>query len=211
LNSVGSRTKLKSGELLADGISRYDDFLSSEDCTRILEELETVFWKPSLTYTQQQDKAYKNTLTPFRVSETSHQEWFGSHLNLIVTHIEKRLKSLFGVSPAYLEPWQATKYPKGGKFDYHLDAGYWANHPARERILTFLIYLTTPQIGGGTHFRALDVYVEGKAGMLLVWNNLLSNGNSDYRMIHSSVPLEKGEKTTLVSWQRQRKFWRNRH
>ena len=113
---------------------------------------------------------------------------------------------LFGVNPDHLEPWQATKYQIGGKFDYHLDAGYWTKHPAGERILTFLIYLTTPQKGGGTRFRALDLYVEANAGRLLVWNNLFSDGNCNHMMIPSFTPLEKGEKITLVSWRREYKF-----
>jgi prolyl 4-hydroxylase len=206
MNSIVSGTKQGSGVLLADEIFCYDGFLSKETCLEILEELEIVFWKPSLTYKRQKDKTYKNMLTPFRISETAHQAWFGDPLNLILARIEKRINDLFGVQPEYLEPWQATKYPIGGKFDYHLDAGYWGNHPAGERIFAFLIYLTTPQIGGGTHFRALDVYVEGKAGLLVAWNNLFPDGYPNHRLIHSSAPLENGEKITLVSWQRQRKF-----
>ena len=84
-----------------------------------------------------------------------------------------------------------------GKFDYHLDVGYWGTHYAGERILTFLLYLNTPLKGGGTHFRALDVNVESKAGRLLVWDNLFPNGNSNHRMIHSATPLLKGKRLPL--------------
>ncbi len=198
---------------LTDEISYLDGFLSEKDCSYILEELETVFWRPSLTYRWQQDKISKNVLAPvydtqFRVSETAHQEWFGKELNLILVRVEKSLNAFFGVRPDNLEYWQATKYPIEGKFDYHLDAGYWKDHYAGERILTFLLYLTTPEEGGGTHFRALDVYVEAKKGRLLVWNNLFPDGNANHSMIHSATPLEKGERVTLVTWQRQRKFRR---
>jgi prolyl 4-hydroxylase len=204
-------SKLDSRTIVADDISYYDRFLSMRDCARILEELETAFWQPSLTYTQQNDMTFKNLLTPFRVSQSAHQEWFGTDLNLILAKIDERLNVLFDVSPDHLEPWQATKYSTGGKFDYHHDAGYWADDPAGERMLTFLINLTTPQKGGGTHFRALDVYVEAKAGRLLVWNNIFPDGNCDYRMIHSSTPVERGKKITLVTWQRQRKNRRILH
>ena len=183
-----------------------DDFLSETKCRDILEELKYVAWQPSLTYRKQADGSRRNQLTEHRVSETAHQEWFGGKLNTMLRQIEMRLQRLFAVESANLEYWQATNYRRHGKFDYHLDAGYWSTHYAGERILTFLLYLNTPLKGGGTHFRALDVSVESKVGRLLVWENLFPNGNCNHRMIHSATPLLSGRKTTLVTWQRQRKF-----
>jgi hypothetical protein len=58
-----------------------------------------------------------------------------------------------------------------------LDAGYWDDHYAGDRILTFLLYLRTSLKGGGTYFRALDTYVDARAGRLLVWENLFPNGS----------------------------------
>jgi len=203
--------KLESRIMVTDEISYYDGFVSTSDCARILEELEAAFWQRSLTYTQQHNTTYKNTLTTFRVSQTAHQEWFGTQLNFILAQIDERLNALLGISPDHLEPWQATKYSVGGKFDYHHDAGYWADDDAGERMLTLLINLMTPKKGGGTHFRALDVYVEAKEGRLLVWNNLFPNGNCNYSMIHSSTPVERGKKVTLVTWERLRKIRRGEH
>jgi 2OG-Fe(II) oxygenase superfamily len=192
--------------VLTDEVFFIDDFVSAEECSSILEELEVVPWQPSLTYQRQEDGSYKDVLTGFRLSETGHQDWFTDELYVILGRVEKRIQRLFDLDTANLEFWQATNYPRNGKFDYHLDAGYWQDHRAGERILTFLLYLTTPLKGGGTHFRALDVYVEAKAGRLLVWQNLFPHGACDHRMIHSSMPLLKGKKTTLVTWLRQKKF-----
>jgi len=159
-----------------------------------------------MTYRKQANGKYMNVLTGFRVSQTAHQEWFSEDLNKIIGSVEKRLEKLFKLKAPYLEAWQATDYPINGMFDYHLDAGYWNEHYAGDRILTFLLYLTTPIKGGGTHFRALDIYVNAKKGRLLIWENLFKDGNANHRMIHSSVPLQGGKKTTLVSWQRQKKY-----
>ncbi len=191
---------------LTDEIFFIDNFVSPAECAAILEELEVVPWQPSLTYTRQETGQYKDVLTGFRVSETGYQDWFSDQLHSILRGLESRLQTLFPLDTANLELWQATNYPRNGKFDYHLDAGYWQDHRAGERMLTFLLYLTTPAKGGGTHFRALDVYVEARAGRLLVWQNLFPSGACDHRMIHSSVPLLKGRKTTLVTWLRQRQF-----
>lgn len=191
---------------IADSIRYYDDFLSEKECAIALEELSESFWQPSLTYTPDENNVYIDILTDFRKSETAQQRWFSKKLERLLAKLEKRLAEIFNFEIDYLEPWQATRYPLQGKFDYHVDAGYWTDHPAGERTLTFLIYLKTPVKGGGTHFRALDKYVDAKAGRLLVWNNLFDNGLANYQMIHSSTPLKKGEKTTLVTWLRQKPF-----
>ena len=197
---------LKPDVLMPGQVWVFDDFLSIEESRDLLSEVRIAFWEPSLTYQKQDDGRHRNVLTDFRLSETAHQEWFNPDLNAQIIEVEKRITQLFDVDPAFMEAWQATDYPPNGHFDYHLDAGYWDDHYAGDRILTFLLYLTTPEEGGGTHFRALDLYVEAKAGRLLVWNNLFANGDCDHRMIHSGTPLLKGNKTTLVSWQRQKKY-----
>ncbi len=193
-------------KLIADGISYIDGFLSAAECDSILHELDAAYWQESLTYKKQATGVYRDELTDFRVSQTAHQEWFSDDLNKILAKTEKRLQKIFHFKIPNLEAWQATDYPLKGRFDYHLDAGYWDNHYAGDRILTFLLYLTTPLKGGGTHFRALDIYVKAKKGKLLIWENLFTNGDPNYGMIHSSVPLLGGKKTTLVSWQREKKY-----
>lgn len=183
-----------------------DDFLSVEECRLIIDDLQFVLWRPSLTYMEQPDGTRRDVLSPLRVSETAQQEWFTDDLQALLVRIEKRLQTVFRFDRARLESWQATNYPYKGNFYYHMDAGYWQSHHAADRIFTFLLYLTTPGKGGGTHFRALDMHVQARAGRLLLWNNLFANGDADYRMIHSSVPLLRGKKTTLITWLRQKKF-----
>jgi prolyl 4-hydroxylase len=191
---------------VAEGVSYIDGFIGRDECRHILRELEATYWQPSPTYTKQPDDTFQNQVTSFRLSRTAYQEWFSEALLASLARIEAQLERRWGTAPSHLEEWQATDYPRHGKFDHHLDSGYWADHHAGERIRTFLLYLRTPIRGGGTDFRALDVYVEGKAGRLLVWENLFPNGACNHRMIHSSIPLLRGRKTTLVTWQRQKPY-----
>lgn len=183
-----------------------DEFLTEAERATILEELDFALWRPSLTYMEQADGTRLDVLSDLRVSETAAQRWYSHELQTILANIEDRLESIFELDTANFEWWQATRYPTGGTFFYHLDSGYWATHYAGERVLTFLLYLTTPLQGGGTHFRALGTNVDPKAGRLVVWNNLFSNGDCNHRMIHSSVPLAEGNKVTLVTWLRQKRF-----
>lgn len=191
---------------LGNSLRYYDGFLTPAECRRARDELQLALWQPSLVYVKQGDGVYRDIASPLRVSQTAQERWFTTPLSALLRDIEGRLTNMFGVDGADLETWQATTYPRGGTFYYHLDAGYWDGHHAGDRILTFLLYLTTPRAGGGTHFRALDVLVPAKAGRLLVWDNLFPDGTCNHRMIHSSVPLDAGEKTTLISWQRQRRY-----
>lgn len=182
-----------------------DGFLSNEECCDIQKELEFTLWRPSLIRQKQEDGAYHNVLNlPFRVSNTATQEWFSDKLNSKLARLEDRLHKLIDFDPACLESWQATTYSREGYLNYHLDSGYWEDHPAGDRLLTFLIYLTTPRQGGGTHFRALDIQIKARAGRLVIWNNLFPNGGADHRMVHSGEPLLDGRKITLVTWVRQK-------
>ena len=189
-----------------EDIQVVDDFISGDECQVILDELEFSLWRPSLTYMLHADGVRRDVLSPLRVSETAQQQWFSDELQRKVYQFEKRLKKLVDMDVRWLESWQATNYPRRGKFYYHMDSGYWDSHYSGDRIYTFLIYLTTPEKGGGTHFRALGRKIEAKKGRLVIWNNLFANGDSNHRMIHSSMPLLKGKKTTLVTWLRQKQF-----
>jgi prolyl 4-hydroxylase len=193
-------------QIITDTVACYDDFLSAEECQGILEELDIAFWQPSKVIRLKDDDKYSEELSSMRVSHTAAQEWFSKKLMAVLKKIEKRICRLHQTPANHLEYWQATKYPFRGKFDYHHDAGYWDLHPAGERVRTFLLYLDTPKKGGETHFRALDISVDARAGRLLTWDNLFANGDCNHRMVHSGKPLLKGSKTTLVTWERQKKF-----
>jgi prolyl 4-hydroxylase len=183
-----------------------DDFLSQETCAVVLEELEISFWRPSLVVRRNPKGLLRLHRSRRRVSESSSQEWFSPELLRELRRIETRLARLLGRPRERYETWQATRYDIGGKFDLHYDCGCWQNEPEGEREATVLIYLDSPSRGGGTCFPELGLEVEARAGRLLVWKNLLADGECDPRMIHSSLPLRRGRKTTLVTWIRQREI-----
>lgn len=190
----------------AGGVAVVDRFLTDHECSVIHHELQFAYWRPSLTYQRRGDGTYRHVLAGTRVSETAHQDWFSPALTGILADVETRLAALFGAEPSHLEWWQATTYGVGGKFDPHLDAGYWDDHPAGDRTRSFVLYLNTPGAGGATEFRALDLSVEAVAGRLLTWRNLFPDGRPNHGMIHAGTPVREGHKSTLVTWHRQRRF-----
>ena len=183
-----------------------DGFLSASQCAAILEELRFAFWQPSDVSMKTADGTLESKVSSMRVSRSTDQFWFTPSLLRWMHVIEGRLQPFVPGIRHRAEPWQATRYYAGGKFDYHCDAGHWRDEPGGERMRTVLIYLDTPRHGGSTCFSELNIDVKAQAGRLLVWKNLDRYGSCDRSMVHRSGPLGGGRKTVLVTWVRQRKF-----
>jgi prolyl 4-hydroxylase len=181
-----------------------DNFLSTGECCQILEELQFAFWSPSGVSYQTPRAAPRNGLSKLRVSETAMEDWFSKPLMRTLTRLDQRLEALIPRFRSRRELWQATRYCRGGSFDYHLDSGNWAHERAGDREHTALIYLDRPRAGGSTHFRELQLDVKPRVGRLLLWRNLTRNRESDREMCHASTPVLAGHKTVLVTWIRQR-------
>jgi hypothetical protein len=190
-------------------IGYVDLFLSPDDVRFVTEELQYSYWQPSPTYEALPDGTRRNVVNSFRSSESAYYHWFTPKLLDFLADIDRQISTAFGFERECLEPWQATRYNPGGSFEFHRDSGYWADHPAGERIATFLLHLVAADAGGSTSFRALGFDVPPAPGRLVFWLNLHDNGQADYRMIHSGTPVEKGTKVTLATWQRQRAFQRD--
>lgn len=189
-----------------EGLVVLDDFVAATTCRKILQELEFSHWGDSAVVKYNGDELSPAYFSDTRSSQTSGQVWFSDELNGYLAGIEEKLAALLRTKTNRFEEWQATRYGKDDKFDYHVDCGNWHNTAAGERKRTFLLYLEAPAKGGETHFRALNRTILPRRGRMVVWNNLLPNGNCNFGMIHAGLPVVKGRKTILVSWERQKKL-----
>jgi hypothetical protein len=186
-----------------EGLVLVDDFVPAATCAAMLRELRFVYWAPS-TVVNRRDDAIVSFASAVRTSESAGQWWFTDELLGLLGGVESRLRTEFGIDPDRLETWQATRYHPGGLFRAHDDAGLWRNEPAGERTTTVLLYLDRPEAGGATEFPCLDLVVEPRPGRLLLWQNLRPDGSLDRLMRHAALPVERGAKTVLVTWGRQR-------
>jgi 2OG-Fe(II) oxygenase superfamily len=195
---------------LHDRIGYIDNFLSPDDVSFVTGELQFAYWRPSPTYQAQPDGTARDVVNSFRTSDSAYYHWFTPKLLAFLANLDERVSTLFKFDRECLEPWQATRYKPGGSFEFHRDSGYWNDHPAGDRITTFLLHLVAAEVGGATSFRALGFDVPAVPGRLVFWLNLHDDtGLADHRMIHSGAPVKKGIKLTLASWQRQRPFPRD--
>jgi prolyl 4-hydroxylase len=190
--------------LESDRLFWLDGFLRPTQCEAILGELEFAFWERSKVYREGTDGCYEYVYSDKRISATTSERWFSAPLRRMVARIDRHISKTVPEILSCREEWQATKYRKGGRFGYHFDSGYFADEAAGERTYTLLIYLDTPRRGGATRFPHFDIDVKSVAGRLVVWRNLTDDGQRDPEMLHASIPVLDGRKTTLVTWIRQR-------
>lgn len=181
-----------------------DEYLAADECTFIANELEYVLWRASEVVRVDPNGGLVTFRSDERTSTSTSQKWFSEELNARLAALEARLAADFGPPPAYLEQWQGVRYPPGGRFGLHTDAGAFATEPWGERVLTFLVYLQTPEAGGETYFPRLNRLVEPIRGRIVVWHNLLPDGTVDQRMLHAATPPRTGTKAILTTWSRQR-------
>jgi prolyl 4-hydroxylase len=182
-----------------------DAFLPAAWCAWALDELEITHWQPSTVVSPGAAGGLETRRSRCRLSQTAHQQWFSPELTGELRRIEARLARLLGCRRGQFEPWQVTRYRRGGRFEDHYDAGSWSADPAGDRQYTVLIYLNDAA-GGATRFRRLALEVPARAGRLLAWRNLLPNGERDERMLHAGTAVRRGVKNVLVTWVRQREL-----
>ena len=181
----------------------YNNFISAKACEKILGSLHKDNWVNSQTV-EHTDGTIIETISNHRKSFNHY--YIPDEISGIISKLETKLNKKYGIITSNLEDWQICKYYEGDYFDFHLDCGCWADSYSGERQKTIMIYIESSVKGGETYFRALNKRIKPKTGKLVLWNNLLPNGNCNHGMIHSGLPVIEGEKTILVTWERQRSF-----
>lgn len=77
-----------------------------------------------------------------------------------------------------------------------------ADRQCGPRILTFFLYLSDVDAGGGTNFPKLDLTVEPKRGRALLWPSVLNSDPmaQDGRMDHQALEVTAGTKFAANGW-----------
>jgi prolyl 4-hydroxylase len=75
-----------------------------------------------------------------------------------------------------------------------------------QRVKTALLFLNDDYRGGETHFLAPDIRIKGQRGDILVFSNVLADGEPDKAARHAGLPVTAGEKWLASRWFRSKKF-----
>jgi prolyl 4-hydroxylase len=111
--------------------------------------------------------------------------------------ISRRIAAITETDERQGQPFQIMRYAPGQQYRTHLDA---VRGAANNRILTTIAYLNEGYGGGETSFPGLDLRVQGEAGDLLLFRNLLEDGDVDPDMRHAGLPVTAGVKFIMSRW-----------
>ena len=151
---------------------------------------------------------------------TSTGTFFARGDDEVVTRIEKRVAAVTMIPLENQEGMQVLHYRDGQKYEPHYDYFHDALNQRPEmggqRVMTVLMYLSTPVEGGETVFPdATDGKVTGpewsecarkgfasKAvkGDAVMFYSLTPDGSLDKSSLHGSCPTTKGDKWSATKW-----------
>lgn len=178
-----------------------EGFLSSEECAALVTQIDSGCY-PSPLYD-------KDNYADVRTSQSCNLNVYDP----LVASIDARIAALVGLDRALGEPLQGQRYAEGQEFKDHadffyIDQPYWAEYGAHggQRTWTAMVYLASPQSGGGTAFPLIDLDIAPRVGRILVWNNMALDGSPNPWTLHCGRPVLGGVKYIVTKWYRERPF-----
>lgn len=188
------------------------NFLTDEECAHLIKTA-----SPSMTKSTVVDNVTGKT------KDSDVRTSTGTFLDMdhdeIVSQIERRVSHVTMLPKENQEGLQILHYQNGQKYEPHYDYFHdTVNADAAhggQRVVTVLMYLSTPEEGGETVFPEAEHKVQGdhwsdcaKAGMALkvykgdalMFYSLKPDGSTDKSSLHGSCPTLKGEKWSATKW-----------
>lgn len=171
-----------------------DDFLSAEECTKLIERIK-IKLRPSSVANFQVDNHVR----------TSRTCDLGQMDDPFIQDIDLRICKLLGIHSAYTEVLQGQYYEIGQEFKAHTDffePQEFKQHCSEygQRTYTVMIYLNDVEQGGETCFRNINTEFKPMTGQALIWNSLNPDGTTNMNTLHQAKPVEKGFKSVITKW-----------
>ena len=178
-----------------------NDLLSHDECDALIEEA-----KPRLQRAMTVDISGKHQVDARRTSEGM---FFGIGESPLIKRIEKRIATLLSIPVDHGEGLQVLHYLPGQQYEPHHDwfdpeqSGFAAiTAKGGQRIASLVMYLNTPEAGGGTAFPEIGLTVTAWRGSAVYF----AYDTGDTASLHAGLPVSKGEKWIATKWLRERPF-----
>ena len=179
-------------------ISQYPNILNESECDFIIKIASDKMKKATVVGDDSPD-GYR----------TAEMCWIADDGVGILDKVKQRVSYYSGLPIENQELPHIVKYDIGGKYDAHFDYFDSTHDPhgahidfSGNRTHSFLIYLNENFKGGETYFDIVDIKINPKMGMGLMWNNIID----DYLLeesSHAGLPIIEGVKWILIIWVRQ--------
>jgi prolyl 4-hydroxylase len=201
VQTVGSHSMRVSLSVDAPAIRVLEGLLSTSECEELIGQAKPRLQR-SLTVAEdgqhQADLRRTSLGMFFRIGETP-----------LVERIEQRIAELLQVPLNHGEGLQILHYLPGQEYEPHYDwfdptqPGF-AAVTARggQRIASVVMYLNTPEEGGGTGFPALGLTVTALRGSAVYF----AYEGGDQASLHAGLPVVRGEKWIATKWLRERPY-----
>jgi len=174
-----------------------NNFLSDEECHFLNNFGDKIGYAHSTTL----KKKKREVRADYRTSENTWCSFKNNCRNdIIVQQLLQRMENTLNVTVDNFENIQLLRYKPGQFYKKHHD--FISEQKAGPRILTFFLYTSNAEEGGETNFTKLDIKIEPKKGLALLWPNVLSSkpDSQDHRTQHEALPVIKGAKFAANAW-----------
>jgi prolyl 4-hydroxylase len=184
----------------------FSNFISSAECDEVIAQAQSRLER-SKTFDSKTGNPVEHEY------RTSHGMFFKRGETPLIDYIERKISSITGVPVDHGEGLQVLRYEIGQEYKPHHDyfdptrPGYdRVDGGAGQRIATFLLYLNTPEKGGGTSFPESKVLVEAQKGSGLLFRYPTTNKES--KSLHGGAPVQAGVKWVATKWLREKPYIR---
>lgn len=178
-----------------------ENLLTADECDDLIGEA-----KPRLARALTVDVDGRHQVDERR---TSQGMFFAIGETPLVQKIEQRIADLLAMPVSHGEGLQILHYQPGQEYEPHFD---WFNPEqpgfsavtARggQRIASVVMYLNTPEEGGGTAFPRIGLTVTAMRGSAVYF----AYDTGDEASLHAGLPVIKGEKWIATKWLRERPY-----
>lgn len=190
----------------------FDSLITDEECQHLIELGYKAEYKRSEDVGAAKfDGSFSGTKSERRTSENAWcTDKIGCRGDAIAQRIMARIESITGVASSNYEDFQILRYEEGQFYRAHHD--YILHQKDRQcgpRILTFFLYLSDVEAGGGTSFPNLGpLTIMPKRGRAVLWPSVRNDDpmSIDSRTRHEALPVEKGTKFAANAWIHQHDY-----
>lgn len=142
-------------------------------------------------------------------ARTSQGMFFSLGETPLIAALEARLASLLDMPVEFGEGLQVLHYLPGQEYEAHQDwfdpsqPGFAAiTAKGGQRVASVVMYLNTPEEGGGTGFPAIGMVVTARKGSAVYF----AYETGEQASLHAGLPVIRGEKWIATKWLRERPF-----
>ncbi|KAM3933923.1 prolyl 4-hydroxylase subunit alpha-3 [Leptodactylus fuscus] len=140
----------------------------------------------------------------YRISKSA---WLKDTVDPILQNLDVRIAAATGLhaKAPYAEYLQVVNYGIGGHYEPHFDHATSRKSPVYStntgnRIATFMIYLSSVDVGGSTAFIYANFSTPVVKNAAIFWWNLHKNGEGNEDMLHAGCPVLVGSKWVANKW-----------